>query len=557
MRLNCEIMSTSKDKNMKPIRRFWRLLGQYRPELRQIYFYAIFIGLVNLTLPLGIQAIINYIQTGELTSSWIVLVSFVLVGIAITGALQVLQLRIVENIQQDLFTRSAFEFAYRIPKISFIQLDKIHAPELVNRFFDTLTIQKGLPKVLIDFSLAAFQITFGLILLAIYSPYFIILGITLVFILWLIFQITGPRGLKTSLKESKNKYKMAHWLEEVARMNRSFKLNASSKLHLNKTDDIVGYYLSSREAHFQVLINQFRLFIGFKVFVAAGLLILGGYLVFQDQMNIGQFVAAEIIILLIINSVEKILRTIDTIYDVLTALEKIGYVTDLKLDENNGTAEVETEEAFTITASGIEFGFPDERKNIINDLSFDVPAKSKVVLTGASGSGKTLLLQVIAGIHRIQSGELYINDIPFGNYEREGLYEHFGVAFPTNQIFEGTLYENITMGRDISEKVLAEVIKILKLNDYLVSQTKGIHTMVDSGGRSLPRSIIQKLLIARIIIGQPRLLLMEDPLQFVEDSEKKRIIDFLMSDERNWTLIVVSDFYYWTEKCSQIIELKK
>ncbi len=260
---------------ISPNHRFWNLLKRYKPELRQIYSYAVFIGIVNLTLPLGIQAIINYIQTGEMTSSWVVLVCFVLIGIAVTGMLQVLQLRIVENIQQDLFARSAFEFAYRIPKITFLQLDKIHTPELANRFFDTMTIQKGLPKILIDFSLAAFQIIFGLILLAIYSPYFIILGFALIFVLWLIFKITGPKGLVTSLKESKFKYQLAHWLEEIARVNQSFKLNTSSKFHLNKTDDIVTDYLSSRENHFQVLINQFRLFIGFKVFVAAGLLVSG------------------------------------------------------------------------------------------------------------------------------------------------------------------------------------------------------------------------------------------------------------------------------------------
>ena len=145
-----------------PVQRFWRLLRRYKFELRQIYAYAIFIGIVNLTLPLGIQAIINFLQTGELTTTWIVLVCFVLFGIAVTGTLQVLQLRVVENIQQDLFARSAFEFAYRLPRISFLQLDKIHAPELVNRFFDTLTIQKGLPKILIDFSLSVLSDRFWL-----------------------------------------------------------------------------------------------------------------------------------------------------------------------------------------------------------------------------------------------------------------------------------------------------------------------------------------------------------------------------------------------------------
>lgn len=542
---------------LSAVGRFWRLLQKYKSEIRQIYAYAIFIGLVNLTLPLGIQAIINYLQTGELTSSWIVLVGFVLVGIAIAGSLQVMQLRIVENIQQDIFANSAFEFSFRFPKISFLRLDKIHAPELVNRFFDTLTIQKGLPKILIDFSQATFQIIFGLLLLTIYSPYFIILGFALVILLWLIFRITGPKGLATSLQESKYKYRLAHWLEEIARVIRSFKMNASNKFHLHKTDHIVEDYLTSRENHFQVLMNQFKMFIGFKVFVATGLLVLGGYLVFQNQMNIGQFVAAEIIIILIINSVEKVLTIIDTIYDVLTALEKIGYITDLELDEDKGTVVVDKDDAIALKASNLQFGFPDEKKLILDHLSFEIPPNARVLLKGKAGSGKSLLLQILAGIHNIKGGELSFNGIPLVNYNKERLYNDLGVSFPTNQIFEGTFKENILMGKTITDKGLYEAIEVLKLNDYFMAEPHGIDSSIDSGGRRIPRSIIQKLLIARIIVNKPKLLLLEDPLQFVEINEKKRIIDYIMDERRNWTVIVVSDFYYWEEKCNLVIDLDK
>lgn len=540
-----------------PITRFWSLLSKYKTEIKYIYIYALFIGIVNLTLPLGIQAIINFLQTGEHTTTWLLLVGFVLFGIATTGFLQVFQLRIVENIQQDLFACSAFEFAFRIPKIAFLQLDKIHAPELVNRFFDTITIQKGLPKILIDFSLAVFQISFGLILLTIYSPYFILLGFSLAFIIWLIFKTTGPKGLASSLVESKHKYQLAHWLEEVGRMNRSFKFFAINKFHLNKTDHIVDKYLRSREKHFKILLQQFRLFIGFKVIVAAGLLLLGGYLVFQERMNIGQFVAAEIIIILIINSVEKVLRTTETIYDVLTALEKIGAVTDLQLDENNGTAVVNKKEGISVRADKISFTFPNEKNKVLNNLSFKIKANENVVLAGKSGSGKSTLLQLLTGIHQLEDGELYINDIPFTNYERDQLHTNFGISLPVNQIFEGTFKENILIGRQINDEAITNIVKVLQLEEYLANQPKGIESFVDSGGRRLPRSILQKLLIARIIINKPKLLLMEDPLQFINDEEKKRIINYLLDEQHNCTILVVSDFYYWKEKCDKIIELKK
>jgi ABC-type bacteriocin/lantibiotic exporter with double-glycine peptidase domain len=541
-----------------PVKRFWNLLKIYKSEIKQIYFYAILIGVVNLTLPLGIQAIINFLQTGMISSSWFLLIFFVLGGIAITGILQVLQLRIVENIQQDLYARSAFEFAYRIPKISLLSLDKIHVPELANRFFDTLTVQKGMPKILLDFSLSAFQIIFGLILLTIYSPFFIMLGIVLVIILWLIFRITGPRGLSTSLEESKYKYKMAHWLEEIARANRSFKVNPANRFHLNKTDNSALNYIDARERHFKVLLGQFRLFIGFKVLVAASLLILGGVLVFNEQMDIGQFVAAEIIIILIINSVEKLLRIFETSYDVLTALDKIGFVSDMQMDENKGkNITTDKENGFSVRAVDLNFGFPESDKTIINNLSFEIKSNERIYLTGPSGSGKSLLLQIIAGLYTPDSGKLLINNTQLQYYNKEHIWERVGSGFAENQIFEGTFKENILMGRQVPANDLDEVISVLKLDEFFAGRPNGIDCMVDSGGRRLPRSIVQKLHIARLIVAKPQLLLLEEPLHFIDNDEKRRIIDYLTDDIHKWTLIVVSDFKYWRFKCSRTLKLKK
>ncbi len=540
---------------VSPVSRFWRLLTPFQKEIYQIYLYAVMNGLVNLSLPLGIQAIINLIQGGDVSTSWMILVSFVLIGIAITGTLQVLQLRIVEDIQQNIFARSSFEFAFRIPKIKLSELDQIHAPELVNRFFDTLTIQKGLPKILIDFSLASFQVIFGLLLLAIYSSYFIILGIFLCFLLWLIFKITGPKGLETSLKESKYKYQLAHWLEETARTNKSFKLASDTNFHLQKTDNIAINYLKARENHFKVLVGQFQYFIGFKIIVAAGLLILGSILVFQEQMNIGQFVAAEIIIILIINSVEKIIRIIDTIYDVLTALEKIGYVTDLDLDQKEGELTISSESGISLEVNNLEFGYPDMKRKLIKNLSFSIEAGAKVTIEGNSGSGKSTLLHLIAGLYDFDEGEILMNQMPIHNFKKEMLFKNIGFYFPSNQLFEGTIYENITLGRPILNEDFFEVINRLGLKKYIGKQPKGIDTSIKPEGKQLPRSIIQKLLIARTIVHKPKLVIMEEPLQSVEDDEKNKIIDYIMHPKHDWTVLVVGEYPYWKKKSTQIIEL--
>jgi ABC-type bacteriocin/lantibiotic exporter with double-glycine peptidase domain len=225
------------------------LLQLDRKDIKQIIFYAIFAGIVSLSLPLGIQAIINLIQGAQMSTSWIILVVLVTIGTVFVGALQLMQMRILENVQQKLFARSSFEFAYRFPKIKMSELSDFYPPELANRFFDTLTIQKSLPKILIDFPAAILQIIFGLLLLSFYHPFFIIYGVLLIFLVYLVFKFTAQKGLDTSLDESKQKYKVAHWIQEIARTITSFKLSGQTSLALEKNDKIKIEYLRARERH--------------------------------------------------------------------------------------------------------------------------------------------------------------------------------------------------------------------------------------------------------------------------------------------------------------------
>jgi len=387
------------------------LLSLDKKDVFQIFYYAIFAGLVNLSLPLGIQAIINLIQGAQVSTSWIVLVVLVTLGVAFVGALQLMQIRIIENVQQKIFTRASFEFAYRFPKIKMSELRNYYPPELANRFFDTLTIQKGLSKILIDFPAALLQIIFGLLLLSFYHPFFIIYGILLLLLIYVVFKFTAQKGLETSLDESKNKYKVAHWIQEVARSIISFKLSGKTSHAINKNDALVTNYLEARESHFRILVIQFIQMIGFKVLVTAGLLLIGGLLVLNQEMNIGQFVAAEIIILLVISSVEKLILGLETFYDLLTSLEKLGQVVDKDLELQEGEKPFRENETFTVELQNVTYQVPDREKKIIDNVSLTITPTCSILLRGSSGSGKSTLLRLIAGILEPDEGKIFINDV--------------------------------------------------------------------------------------------------------------------------------------------------
>ena len=536
------------------LKRFFSLLSIYRKQIWQIYAFAFFIGLVNLSLPLGIQSIINYIQLGQISSSWALLVGIVLLGIALSGFLQVMQLRLVENIQHDILFRSALDFSYRLPKLNQDDVDENHLPELANRFFDTLTIQKGIPKILIDFSLATFQIIFGLLLLSFYNITFILLGIVLIVSIIFIFLYSGRRGLDYSLEESKYKYNIAHWLEDIADSNKLFNFYSSKKYHIKKTDNLVLNYLLAREKHFRVLILQFQQFIGLKIFLAAGLLIFGSIMVMNSDLNIGQFVAAEILIILIINSIEKIIRVVETIYDVLTGLEKIGQVYDIELVDNNGTFNPYISTGIKLDVVNARFQFPNTRLPVIDDLSFSVQPNSVAILDDKFVRGRTTLLKILAGLYHTQYGEILLNDIPINNYNQEFLQENVGIYFSTNDLFDGSLYDNLTLGYNIQEDYLYDLLKNVHLMEFIGKQDKGLHTHIDSNGRRLPRSVIDKILLARTLIHNPKLLLLDNPLNNVQKIERHEIFDWLISQEM--TIVVASNDDYWKSKTFHTIEPK-
>jgi ABC-type bacteriocin/lantibiotic exporter with double-glycine peptidase domain len=546
------------NRTLSPLQRFWRLLQIDKKEIGHVYIFALFNGLITLSLPLGIQAIIGLIQGGEVSVSWVMLVLFVISGIAITGFLQMMQLKITENLQRKIFTRASFEFAFRIPRIKHEALHKYYPPELVNRFFDTVSVQKGLSKILMDFSVAILQVFFGLLLLSFYHPLFILFGLILLLLIYFIFRFTAKRGLKASIEESKHKYEVAHWLEELARTMDTFRMAGKTELPLTRTNTNVDKYLDSRQKHFSILFQQYGFLVLFKVIVAAGLLIAGGLLVFKQQMNIGQFVAAEIVILMVITSVEKLILNIDTIYDVLTSLEKLGQVTDLPLEEMEGEnlEELCKENKLKVELEDISYTYPDTEKPAVDKLSLQINQGDKIFITGENGSGKTTLLQLIARIYQPQKGTISFNDIPSIDIQNESIRTVIGSYLSQDVLFNGSLAENISMGKaSISRENIFWAVEKVGLNTFIKSQAKGYDTHLFPEGKRLPRSVVQKILLARSIADRPLLLMIKDMLDAIPYAERKQIMTFLTSKEAPWTLLIASQDKQWAEYCDETIIL--
>lgn len=309
------------------LRKIYQILHLDRKDISAIYMFAILAGMVQLSLPLGIQTIIGFVMAGSVSTSIIILITLVVTGTFLNGLLQVKQLSVIEKLKQKIFLRHGLEFSDRLPKLDIEKLDNNNLPELVNRFFDTISLQKGLEKLLLDLPTAIIQILLGLLLLSFYHPVFIGFGIALLTIVILIIRSTSTRGLSAAMQSSDEKYNTVDWLQETARLVNTFKYS-SGAYHISRTDNLISNQLEARTNYFKILLLQFWSLISFKIVITASMLIVGTVLLVDQQINVGQFIAADIVIITIIGSVEKLIVSLDKIYDAMVSVEKLGKVTE-------------------------------------------------------------------------------------------------------------------------------------------------------------------------------------------------------------------------------------
>lgn len=514
--------------------RLKELIALDKESVTQLYVFAILSGFLSLSLPLGIQSVIKYVQSGQVVTSWIVLVALVIMGVLVTGYLQILSLRLSEQIQQHIFVHYTFDMAYRFPRLNRLALKGKIPFELMNRFFDIMVVQKGIAKLLLDFTQAFLQIVFSLLVLSFYHPFYIAFTLVLVGVVVLVFRPIVNRGLKTSYEESNHKYKTVFWLQEIARADWSFRLVPKAQLNMERLEKHSMDYLTSRTNHFTVLRSQYIWMVAIKTLIVAALLGLGGYLVIEQQLSLGQFVAAEVLILLILAAVEKLAQLLETFYDVFTSLEKLGQIQDLDI----------TYEGEPLNDCSSEPIFPVE----VVDVS---TAEMKVIFSIEKGqhtiisSDNQLIVDaflrlVIDPTYSVQKKPRWNKTVPKPD-RLFSLIDQFGWYSKGVHLIDGTLYENIMFGRhNIPLEEFYKVIKCVGLEKLLDRYPEGKDVYLTKAHKLLSEEERELILIARGLISHPQLFIISFFGLALKQEEQVNLLNTIEKEYPNTTLLCAS-----------------
>lgn len=528
------------DEHPTPYQRLAAMIQLDRVDYWVIVIYTVLIGLLTLAVPLAAQALVNTIAAGVLIQPLIVLTLGVLGALIFAGILRLLKLIILEKLQQRIFARVSLHLADHLPQVDHEVIEREFSPQLINRFFDVLTIQKTMSKILFDGPGAALQVVIALMLMSFYSPYLLAFAVGLMIFIVFVIWVLGIGGLRTSIQESYSKYDVADWLEELARCQVGFKMNSSRDFSLLKADQLVVRYVKARRNHFQVLFRQaFGIYL-FQAVASAGVLAIGGWLVINRELTLGQVVASEIVVVGALEGLEKLIRMMENYYDLLTGLDKVGHLSDMPRERAKGRELPINQGGARVTCRHVRFSY-DEKNEVISNLDLTIESGEHVSLVGKSGVGKSTLALMMCGLHEPTHGLVQINGLDIRDLDLVNLRRSVSLVSDTNEIFAGTIEENILMGRDdISHEDLQWAIEIAQLSEELARLPRGLQTSLVTEGRNLSRGQIQRIMIARAIVSRPQLLILDEGFTGVDENDKLAILDSLFRRDHGWTIVDIS-----------------
>lgn len=522
-------------------KKLFAVLTKEKKDVASIYIYAILNGLVQLSIPIGIQAIVSYVMGATMVTSLYILIGFVVFGTLLAGFFRIRVMQIIEKIQQKIFVEYSLAFAEKLPKVNLDATQKYYLPELVNRFFDIPNLQKGMSKILLEIPTAFIQILFGIVLLSFYHPWFLVFGALVLLLVVIIFKYTSSSGIASSLKESDKKYEVASWLEDIAVSVKTFKINAKNNTHLLGTDNRVVSYLTHRTSHFKVLLFQYWTIVLFKVIITLLMLSIGTYLLLNQELNIGAFVAAEIVVLTILTAVEKLIKSLESYYDVITSLTKLNKITDLPEEPNANIELTESKKGMEVVFKDVSIQF-NNNKPVFNQLYFEVKPNSLHIINGALGTGKTLLLNIMAGFYTPINGTIMFDKIPLSNIDKGAFREQTGIYLEDMKIIKGTLLDNIILGTEAFQtQDVLNLAEMWGIEDFPSQFSQGFLTPLSETDTELSFSARKKIMLLRAMLGKKRLLLLEDPLDGMDEAFTQKMLNYLNNLKTSTTIVIVSN----------------
>ena len=533
--LDAAIMGEHHD---KPLSRFLSLMRPERRDIIAIVVFSLVIGVLSLATPLAVESLVNTVAFNRYVQPIIVLAIILFVFLAFAGMLTIVKAVESEIIQRRLFVRVALDIGHRLSNLNIPDLDGHNGPETVNRFLDISTIQKAVASMLLDGIGLVISVFIGMIVLAAYHPLLLGFDIALMLLMAIMVFGLGRGAVNTSIKESKEKYNMLGWFENIVGNPTAFRLHGGSLLAMDRTDQMAAKYLEYRKAHFKILVRQIIFAVSVEVVASVVLLTIGGFLVISNELTLGQLVAAELIVTVIVGAFAKMGKHLETYYDLMAAVDKLGHILDLTEANVGGYDLLRTDGPLKLDIR--DLSVVAGGATVLQGFSAKLAPGSSAVVLGAPGTGKSVLLEALATLRPPALGSIEVNGVDLRQIDLSNYTKNIGFARGV-EIFDGTIEQNVDLHRaEISASDVQDALQFVGLAEEIRNLENSLKTELVSGGRPLSATQSARLMIARAIVGRPSLVLIDSLLDGLPKETAEEIISRLHARPMPWSLVVAT-----------------
>lgn len=531
-------------KKMPPLTRLLEILRAETGDINVIVVFALVVGLLTLTTPIAVEVLVNLVVFGQYVQPVLILAFIVFVLLSFSASMTALSVFVAEIMQRRLFVRLVEDLAYRLPRVRQSLIDTKSLPELTNRFLEIANLQKMVSKLFLDSIAIVMQTLIGMTVLAFYHPFLLGFNIILLLMITFTIMVLGRGGIKTAISVSTYKFQVLSWLEDLGRNPSAFKLNDGTELAISRADHLTVKYVDARRTHFKIVFRQVLFSLFMYCIATAVLLGLGGWLVIIGEISLGQLIAAELIVMLIVGSFSKLGQYADSFFDLMASVDKIGALIDLPMESYDKLLEVSPEDSFSLDFDNVSLTIAGQK--VVNQLNFSVAPGSAFAVIDDGHSATCYVVDLCLAIRTPDSGTVSLNGISINEYRFDSIREWIGVARDI-EVFEGGLEENVHLYRpDVSSRQVWWALEKVGLLELVEKLPDGAQTKLPSGGFPLTKNQCRRLMLARAMVGGPRMIVIDRLLDAFSKAEAKALIEILKSDDI--TLLVFTE-------CHEIGEL--
>jgi len=538
---------------MKPFQRLLGIVRAERSDLIAIVLYAVFIGLLSLTIPIAVQQLVNTVAFGGLVQPVVVLALLLFLGLAFAASLSAVQAYLAELVQRRVFVRACVELARRLPRVPVGGFGAHHGPELVNRFFDLVTLQKTGARLLLEGSTVVLQTIAGLLILSLYHPLMLGLSVLLIACMATVVFVFGRGGTGSAIGESSAKYELAEWMEELARHGGAFRSRSGRAWAEARADALASTWVDARRSHYRIAFRQLCAALGLQVLANSLVLGLGGFLVVAGELTLGQLVASELIVAAVVAAFARLGKQLESYYDMLAAVHKLGMLLDLPLERESGRAEDDHAGPAAFEVNGLGYSF--HGRAVLSDVSLQLAPGERVAIAGPSASGKTTLLEVACGLRAADRGWVAIDGEDLRDLRLDHLRERvLYVGGP--EIVPGSVLDNLRAGRSAATRAeVSDALERVGLLEEVRALPEGLGSELAPDGAPFSRSQLVRLMLARAIVARPRLMALDGALAGLEGEARKIVLEAIFDRDAPWTLLVASREPDVLARCERVVQL--